>query len=121
MHGEREQRGVRCIAERSDHPREVLERRGLGAALFEAARRLALEVQDDEVFLGTKDLTEVVVAVDANLLARVIQRPDRIEAGQEAATTLQHFAGDGPHRLGQRANVWWSSPVRRPSVEETAR
>src|SRR2546428_12624136 len=58
--------GVRCVMERAQHPGHVAQRATLDAALAERPRRLAFEVDDDEVVAGEKDLAEVIVAVDAD-------------------------------------------------------
>ena len=58
---------LRRIGERAEHPGHVLEHALLGAPLCQGPRGLALEVQDGEAIGRPQELSEVVVAVDANL------------------------------------------------------
>ena len=55
-------------------PGDVAQRRLLGAPLLEAVAGLALEIDDDEVVAGQQHLTQVVVAVDADLRAPAAPR-----------------------------------------------
>jgi len=63
-HSEGALRGVR---ERAKHTRDVLQRAKLGAALCRPSVGLALEIQDDEAIACAKHLSQMVVAVDADL------------------------------------------------------
>ena len=65
------QRGPARVVEGAQHARHVAQRRALGAALLEGARRLALEVDDDEVVARDQYLPEVVIAVKARAHARL--------------------------------------------------
>src|SRR5439155_3032403 len=62
------------IAERAQHPRDVAQRRVLAPALGERPRRLALEVDDQEIIVGDEHLAEVVIAVVARLQRRALRR-----------------------------------------------
>src|SRR5207247_6043831 len=61
--------GVRRVVERAEHAGHVAQRAALDAALAERPRRLALEVDDDEVVAGAQDLAQVIVAVRADAQA----------------------------------------------------
>ena len=62
-----ELRGIRGIADRAQHARDVAQHAALAPALLEAARGLALEIDDDEIVLRDEDLAQVQVAVIARL------------------------------------------------------
>src|SRR4051812_9654851 len=64
-----EQDGVRRVMEGAQHPGDVPQRAALDAALAQWPRRLAFEVDDDEVVAGVQDLPEVIVAVRADAQA----------------------------------------------------
>src|SRR5262249_7472092 len=77
---------------------DVLQRRALAASLGERARRLALEVDDDEVLAGIEDLPEVEVAMAADAAGGDLALQERVKDLQHAR--LEH---DGaPHALGKR-------------------
>ena len=90
VYGECKKRGVRGVAERPNHPRNVLERRLLHAALGDRFRRLAFEVEDDEILFDAQDLPEVIVAVDPDPEAAGAQRAQRIEGLENRASTGQN-------------------------------
>ena len=66
MNREREERRVRRIRERPDHAGHVLERRLPLAPVGQRSRRLAFEIEDEEVLFRPQHLAEMVVAVHAN-------------------------------------------------------
>ena len=64
------------------------------------ARRVALEVDDDDVLLRPQHLREVVVAMDAYRVSSAISRAARRQAGRHT----------GPqHRIGERTRVFGQS------------
>src|SRR5438132_431986 len=60
---ELEQRGVHRIVERTQHARNVLERRVLLRPLLHRARWLALEVDNDEIVLHEQHLPQMIIPV----------------------------------------------------------
>ena len=64
--------GAGRVIDRAQEAGDVARRRRLGAPLFQRAARLALEIEDVGVVLGDQHLTEMEVAVMADL--------DRVEA-----------------------------------------
>ena len=58
---------LRRVRERAEHPGHVLQDALLGPSLRQVPRGLAFEVQDGEAIGGPQELSEVVIAVDANL------------------------------------------------------
>ena len=69
------QRGPARVVERAQHAGDVAQRRMLRAPLRERPRRLAFEVDDDEVVARDQHLAEVIVAVVARLRRRLAPRP----------------------------------------------
>ena len=55
------------IVERAQHAGHVLERRALGAAVGDRLRRLAFEIENEDVAVGDQDLAEMIVAVQPGL------------------------------------------------------
>jgi hypothetical protein len=53
------------------------------AAIRERAGRLSLEVDDDEVLAGPQDLTEVIVAVDADVHGRHLRMQHPLEPPED--------------------------------------
>ena len=71
------QGAVLHIAEGAHHPGDIAQRRMFGAPLLQAVARLALEIDDDEVIAGHQHLAQVIVAVNADFLARAASLPRR--------------------------------------------
>src|SRR5206468_3409904 len=80
--GESKERRVCGIAERPQHPRDVLQWRLRRTAFGERPRRLPLEIENHEVFFGPKYLSQVVVAVDPDREAGVAELANRGETGE---------------------------------------
>ena len=99
-----EQRPVRRVVERADHPRDVSQRRALEAALAQRPRGLALEIDDHEVAAGVQHLARVEVAVDADALAAEAVAQERPQASVHGAMTredhLRVVGGAGRQALG---------------------
>ena len=70
--GEVVEGGIGGVAEGAEHAGEIAEGGLLGPTFRERAGGLAFEVEDDVVAAGAEELTEVVVAVDADALASLL-------------------------------------------------
>src|SRR5438093_11158629 len=96
------------IVERAEHAGDVDEHALLSPALGDGPRGLALEIEDDEAGVGSERLAKVIVAMDADLRAPLVDerlkiaRPlaERPPAGGErrrAGRDLpRHGAQEGP-------------------------
>ena len=93
-----EQRAVRGVVERAQHAGDVAQRRALEPPLAERARRLALEVDDDEVLAGVEHLAEVVVAVAADAHRRRAARSSDARAARARISRLAAPARRGAPR-----------------------
>src|SRR5436190_19311833 len=82
-------RAVR-IAEGAQHAGDVAQRRVLVAAFGEWTRRLALEVDDQEVVVRYEHLAEVVVAVVARLHRLLLRRRAAVDEGEDARALGGH-------------------------------
>ena len=119
--GEVHDRGPGRVVERAQHARDVLERRRLGAALGQRARRLALEIQDVEVVLRDQDLAEVIVAVNPSLDGADVRFGQRVDARMAGVAPCQELLGLVPigalelrHRLPQRLERRFGLVAHRP-------
>ena len=106
--GEGVECGIGGVAEGTQHAGDIFERGLFGAALGEAAGGFTFEVEDDVVITGTKNLAQVVVAVDADALASFVRRGrcDGSGAGEELDAAAEEDGGvvrDGVRELGQAA------------------
>src|SRR5207253_2152773 len=70
LHPLTELRRAAGIAERAQHPGHIAQRRMLLAALGQRPRRLALEIDDQEIVVRNEHLPEVIVAVVPRLERR---------------------------------------------------
>src|SRR6266700_7321470 len=61
------QRGGRGIVDRADETGDVTRRRGLASAIFDAPSWFAFEVDDEDVVLDDQHLSEMKVAMMADL------------------------------------------------------
>src|SRR3954468_7958175 len=64
-----EQHGMRRVMEGAQHPGDVAQGAALDAALAQWPRRLAFEIDDDEVVASVQDLPKEIVAVRADAQA----------------------------------------------------
>ena len=113
-------RGRGRVREGAQHAGDVAQGRALAASLGDAARRLALEVEDQPVLvLGPERLAEVVVAVRADHPADVpdVRQRTQVVAHLLAAARdrLEHVARGQGDRKSTRLNSSHSSPSRMPS------
>jgi hypothetical protein len=115
------QRRPARVVERAQHAGHVAQRRALGAPLVEAARGLALEVDDDEVVVLHQHLAQVEVAVVAALDAAAFDRAARLDAGLQrgsaASSSVRASACAAPGsrssvRAAARAWPWRRWPLR---------
>ena len=83
-----EESGVRRVAERSHHARDVLERRLFEPPLRNRPRRFPLEIQNDEVSLAPENLAEMVIAVHANLRGHEFEVCRPIEFARGASRAI---------------------------------
>jgi hypothetical protein len=60
------QRGVCRVVERAQHPGHVAKWRSLDEAFAQRTRRLAFEIEYDEITTGEQDLAEMEIAVAAD-------------------------------------------------------
>src|SRR4051812_13106945 len=54
-------------------------------------RRVAFEIEDHEILLGPEHLAEMVVAVDPDPGARVVERANRVEFCEQRIADVEHL------------------------------
>src|ERR1043165_3214193 len=72
----------RRVVERAQHSGDIAQRRKLGATLVQRLKRLALEIDDDDVGAGNQYLAKMEVAMNARAQCTNI-------AGEESANLLE--------------------------------
>ena len=91
------------IVERAEHAGDVDEHALLSPALGDGPRGLALEIEDDEAGVGSERLAKVIVAMDADLRAPLVDerlkiaRPlaERPLAGEKRRRVVRDLPGQG--------------------------
>ena len=91
--------------ERAQHAGDVAQRRALEPPLAERPRRLALEVDDDEVAAGVEHLAEMVVAVDADARGAPMRSltSAAVARAELASSPVEHLLAVGRAASGSSA------------------
>ena len=87
---------ARRVIDRAQEAGDVARRRRLAAAFFEAAARLALEVEDVGVVLGDQHLAEMEVAMMADLQAVERRMLDAVDIAQHGLAVIEQVLGELP-------------------------
>ena len=92
------------IAEGAHHPGDVAQRRVFRAPLLQAVAWFAFEIDDDEVVAGHENLAQMIVAVNADLLAWRRLRRALLDALQDLRALREHGFGAPLIRRGNRVH-----------------
>ena len=101
------ERGGGGIVDRTDEAGDVARGGRLAPALLDAAARLALEIDDEDVVLDDQDLTEVEIAVMANLRASISRAATAriVRADARSASSASASRRSPPSSSARRAPI----------------